>query len=240
MLLQIKDINSYYGNAHVLHGISLEVDEGEVTCLLGRNGVGKSTILKSIAGVVDVKSGSIDYKGRELVGLAPYRITRLGLGYVPEERRIFSSLTVEENLIVGLKSQNKNGKDFWTIDKFYDLYPEIKKLSQQKGGHLSGGEQQILTIGRTLMGNPDLIMVDEPTEGLAPLLIERIFQMLEEIKKSGTSILLVENSITGAVNLASKIYVISKGEVVFQGSSDEFIENKDIRKTYIEVSETDA
>jgi len=240
MLLKVKDINSYYGNAHVLHGVSLEVDKGEVTCLLGRNGVGKSTIMKSIAGVVDIKSGSIVYKDKEIVGSPPFRITRLGIGYVPEERRIFSSLTVEENLIVGLKSQNKNGKDFWTIDKFYDMYPEIKKLSQQKGGHLSGGEQQILTIGRTLMGNPDLIMVDEPTEGLAPLLLERIFQMLEEIKKSGTSILLVDNSITEAVKLATKVYVISKGEVVFQGSSDEFTENKDIRQRYIEVSETDT
>jgi len=235
MLLEVKDINSYYGTAHILHGVSLEIRQGEIVCLFGRNGVGKSTILKSIAGLVAVKSGSIIFKSKELMGLPPYRITRLGMGYVPEERRIFPTLTVEENLLVGVKSRLKTLRPLWTIDHFYQLFPEIKERSHQKGGHLSGGEQQILTIGRTLMGNPDLVMVDEPTEGLAPLLVERIFQLLREINGSGVSVLLVDNLISEAVNLAKRVYVISKGEVVFQGSSDKFIEGGEIISRYLEV-----
>lgn len=218
-----------------MHGIGLEVNQGELVCIFGRNGVGKSTTLKSIAGLVAVESGSIIFKGNELLGLPPYRITRLGMGYVPEERRIFSNLTVEENLLVGIRPCEKTREDPWTIDRFYQLFPEIKERSHQKGVHLSGGEQQILTIGRTLMGNPDLIMVDEPTEGLAPLLVGRIFQLLKDIKESGVSILLVDNLIFEAVNLATRVYVVCKGEIVFQGSTDKFKENEEIINKYLEV-----
>lgn len=235
MLLEVKNIHSYYESAHVLHGVSLEIDQGEVVCLLGRNGAGKSTIFKSIAGTVTVKAGLILFKGNELVGLPPYRISRLGVGYVPEERRIFNDLTLEENLLVGIKSHSKEKRPYWTLERFYGLYPEIEKLSHQRAGHLSGGEQQVLTIGRTLMGNPALIMVDEPTEGLAPLLVERIFLMLKEIKDSGASILLVDNSISEAIDLASRIYVISKGEVVFEGTSEEFAADEEVKSKYIEV-----
>ena len=235
MLLEVKNINGYYGRAHVLHGISLEVAQGELVCVFGRNGVGKSTTLKSIAGLVAVKSGHIIFKGSELLGLPPYRITRLGMGYVPEERRIFTNLTVDENLRAGIKLYEKARENSWTKDRFYQLFPEIKERSHHRGAHLSGGEQQILTIGRTLMGNPDLIMVDEPTEGLAPLLVERIFQLLKEIKESGVSILLVDNLIYETVNLATRVYVISKGEIVFQGSPDKFMENEDVINKYLEV-----
>jgi branched-chain amino acid transport system ATP-binding protein len=234
-MLEVKGIDSFYGRAQVLHRLSLTIQPKEVVGLLGRNGVGKSTTLKSIAGTVTVRSGSIQFEGRELLGLPAYSISRMGVGYVPEERRIFSTLSVEENLLVGVKPAAKGRKSHWTVERFYEMYPEIKKLALQMGGHLSGGEQQILTIGRTLMGNPTLIMVDEPTEGLAPLLKERIFDMLEEIKQSGASILLVDNSIPYLMKLADRLYVISKGEIVFEGTPEEFQDNEAIRRDYLEV-----
>jgi len=235
MLLEVKNIHSYYRRAHILHGISMEVDQGEIVCLLGRNGVGKTTTLKSIAGLVPPKSGSILFKRQEMAGQPPYRITRLGMGYVPEERRIFAPLTVQENLLVGIKVPQREEKDPWTIDRIYQLYPEIRERANQKGGTLSGGEQQILTIARTLMGNPDLILVDEPSEGLAPLLVERVFQMLREIQKSGTSILLVDNAFSEVLGLAKRVYVISKGEVVFQGSAENLMATEDVKNKYITV-----
>jgi branched-chain amino acid transport system ATP-binding protein len=235
MLLNINNIDGFYGPAQVLHRLNLIVETGEVVCLLGRNGVGKSTTLKSIAGIIKVRSGSIQFKGKELLSLPPYRIARLGIGYVPEERRVFSNLTVHENLLVGVKEPASGKEGYWTIDRFYDMYPEIKKLFGTLGGHLSGGEQQLLTIGRTLLGNPDLVMIDEPTEGLAPLLKDRIFAMLNAIKASGTSILLVDNSINHVMNLANRVYVISKGEIVFEGSTDQFLREDEVRRQYLEV-----
>jgi len=234
-MLNVSEIDSFYGWAHVLHRLNLTVKPKEVVGLLGRNGVGKSTTLKSIAGTVTVRSGSIKFNGRELLGLPAHRISKMGVGYVPEERRIFSTLTVEENLLVGVKQPAEGQKSYWTIDRFYEMYPEVKKLALQMGGHLSGGEQQILTIGRTLMGNPNLIMIDEPTEGLAPLIKERIFAMLEEVKQSGASILLVDNSIRHVMKLADRLYVISKGEIVFEGTPEEFQGNDAVRRDYLEV-----
>lgn len=235
MLLEVKDIQSYYGKAHVLHGVNLGVNEGEVVSLLGRNGVGKSTVLKSIAGLVVPKAGSIFFQRKEITRLPPYRITKMGMGYVPEERRIFAPLTVVENLLVGIKPP-RPGKESWTIDRVFQLFPEIKERSSQKGRHLSGGEQQILTIARTLMGNPELIMIDEPSEGLAPLLVERVFQILREIQRSGTAILLVDNALSEVLSLSKRVYVISKGEVVFHGFSPELITNEDVKSKYITVS----
>ncbi|MDD5170519.1 MAG: ABC transporter ATP-binding protein, partial [Syntrophales bacterium] len=195
-MLEVKDIHSYYGKSHILHGVSLELKEGELVCLLGRNGVGKSTTLKSIMGVVKPKQGSISFDGRELVGREPYEIARLGVGYVPEDRRIFRSLTVHENLLMGIKN-GKNGtakEGAWTVDRVYELFPRLQERRNNKGGHLSGGEQQMLTVVRTLMGNPRLILVDEPTEGLAPLIVKDVLDMLGTVRKSGVTVVMVEEN----------------------------------------------
>jgi branched-chain amino acid transport system ATP-binding protein len=171
MLLEVKDLNTYYGESHVLQGISLALDQGEIVALLGRNGMGKSTTLKSLMGLVKPRSGEVIFRGKDIAGYPPYKVARAGIGYVPEERRIFASLSVLENLSMGVKAE-KSGKDNgWSLDQIFEHFPLLKKRSSSKGSHLSGGEQQMLAIGRTLMGNPELLMVDEPTEGLSPLLV---------------------------------------------------------------------
>jgi len=234
VFFEIKDVHTFYGQSHILHGASLEIEKGEIVALLGRNGVGKSTTLKSIVGLVPPRSGSVQFKGQEIMGLKPHKICRLGVGYVPEERRIFPNLTVRENLLVGLKPDQKVA-DPWTVEKIFGYFPQLEKRMDQKGGHLSGGEQQMLTIGRTLMGNPEILLVDEPTEGLAPTLITMVVDMLRLVHEQNGSILLVEQAMDVALSLGSRAYVMSKGEVVFQGTGEELQENEEVRKRYLEV-----
>jgi len=236
-MLEVKDIHSYYGKSHILHGVSLNLQEGEMVCLLGRNGVGKSTTLKSIMGVVKPQQGSIRFHDKELVGLAPYEIARLGVGYVPEDRRIFRSLTVHENLLMGIKGGNKGsaGEGGWTIERVYELFPRLKERSNNKGSHLSGGEQQMLTVVRTLMGNPRVILVDEPTEGLAPLIVKDVLDMLSTVRKSGVTVLMVEQNFKAAIKVADRFYIMSKGQIVFSGNQAELLAAEDVRKNYLEV-----
>jgi branched-chain amino acid transport system ATP-binding protein len=236
-MLEVRDVHSYYGKSHILHGVSLRLSEGELVCLLGRNGVGKSTTLKSMMGLVKAREGSIRFKEQELIGKRPFEIARLGVGYVPEDRRIFRSLTVHENLSIGIKGSEEGRKQGhgWTIEKIYDFFPLLKNRQNNKGGHLSGGEQQMLTVARTLMGNPELILVDEPTEGLAPLIVKDVLEMLAAVRKSGVTILMVEQNFKGAVKIANRFYVMGKGKVVFMGSLEELMAAEDIRRNYLEV-----
>jgi branched-chain amino acid transport system ATP-binding protein len=213
----------------------LNVDSGEIVCLLGRNGVGKSTTLKSIIGLVTPRSGEVLFKGQNVAGMPPHIIAKLGVGYVPEDRRIFSTLTLRENLLMGIKPGQKGNGDGWTIEKIYKYFPALQARDKQKGGHLSGGEQQMLTIARTLMGNPEVILIDEPTEGLAPKIVETVEQVIQDIHRHGTPILLVEQNMRVALRLAGRIYVISKGKIVFQGTSQELKEAHEIREKYLEV-----
>jgi branched-chain amino acid transport system ATP-binding protein len=234
MLLTIDNIHTFYGKSKILHGVSLEIDKGEIVALLGRNGVGKSTTLKSIMGLVPPKDGSVKFKGAEVAGLKAHTICRTGVGYVPEERRVFPELTVRENLLMGVKP-NHDVDDPWTIEKIYDRFPRLKERERQKGKHLSGGEQQMLTMGRTLMGNPEVLLLDEPTEGLAPALVDMVVQICRDVNEKGCSILLVEHSIDVALSLARRGYIMSKGEIVFHGTRDELEGNEEVRKKYLEV-----
>jgi len=235
MLLELKDLHTYYEESHILQGVSLNVDHGEIVCLLGRNGVGKSTTLKSVIGLVEPRSGKVVFKGRNIAGIPPYTIAKLGVGYVPEERRIFPTLTVRENLVMGVKPGQKSNGDGWTVGKVYKYFPALQARDNQRGGHLSGGEQQMLTIARTLMGNPEVLLIDEPTEGLAPLIVEAVEQVIRDIHQHGTPILLVEQNMRVALRLAGRIYVISKGKIVFQGTCQGLKEAHEIREKYLEV-----
>ena len=238
MLLAVEELHAHYGKSHILHGVSLQIDAGEIVCLLGRNGVGKSTTLKSIMGLVRPSRGRVLFKERAIEGLPPYRVARLGLGYVPEERRIFPTITVRENLLMGIKGTRAgNGarENGWTLERVYEFFPRLKERERQRAGTLSGGEQQMLTMGRTLMGNPDLLLVDEPTEGLAPMIVEQVERILQAIHAGGTPVLLVEQSMETALALAERVYVMSKGQIVFQGSVRELQESGTVRKQYLEV-----
>ena len=198
MFLEVKDLNTFYGASHVLQGISLNVNEGEIVGLLGRNGMGKSTALKSIMGLVPPKSGKVIFDGHDITGYPPYKSARAGIGYVPEDRRIFPNLPVVDNLFLGIKGgkiKDPDNPNVWTMDRIFQHFPKLKARANQKGKFLSGGEQQMLAIGRGLMGNPRLLLVDEPTEGLAPLLVKEVRDILEEINKTGVSILLVEHNL---------------------------------------------
>jgi branched-chain amino acid transport system ATP-binding protein len=236
-MIVVKEIHSYYGKSHILHGVSLELKQGELVCLLGRNGVGKSTTLKSIMGIVRPTQGSIRFDGKELVGSQPYQIARLGVGYVPEDRRIFKSLTVHENLLMGAQKAKNSGsaERVWTIDRIYDIFPNLRERRSNKGSHLSGGEQQMLTVARTLMGNPKLILVDEPTEGLAPLIVKDVLEMLAAVRKSGVTVLMVEQNFKAAIKVADRFYIMAKGQMVFEGGMAALLAAEDVRKNYLEV-----
>jgi branched-chain amino acid transport system ATP-binding protein len=233
VLLAVEDLHTHYDKSHILHGVSLGVDAGEIVCLLGRNGVGKSTTLKSIMGLLAPSRGQVMFKGAPIMGMPPYRIARLGLGYVPEERRIFPTISVRENLLMGIKGGSRDGG--WTLERVYEFFPRLRERERQRAGTLSGGEQQMLTIGRTLMGNPELLLVDEPTEGLAPMIVEQVERILGEIHRSGVPVLLVEQSMETAVALAQRVYVMSKGQVVFSGTMRGLQDNESVRKQYLEV-----
>jgi branched-chain amino acid transport system ATP-binding protein len=235
MLLQIKDLHAFYEESHVLRGISLDVDQGEIVSLLGRNGVGKTTTLKSIIGILAPRSGQVLFKDRELSGMAPHKIANLGVGYVPEDRRIFPRLTVRENLLMGIKPGQKETANGWSVDKIYGYFPPLKARDKQKGAYLSGGEQQMLTIARALMGEPEVLLLDEPTEGLAPMIVEALEQVITDVHNHGVAILLVEQNMRVVLRLAKRIYVISKGKIVFEGSGEELKEAQEIREKYLEV-----
>ncbi len=235
-MLEVNKINSFYDKSHVLHDVSLDVRKAEIIGLLGRNGVGKSTTLKSIMGIVRPSDGSIKFNGKEAVGLKPYQIAKLGVGYVPEDRRIFPTLTVRQNLVLGMKSGKKQkSAGGWSIDKVYDFFPELRQRDSFRGGNLSGGEQQMLTIGRTLMGDPSLVLIDEPTEGLAPQVVETVINVIEEIHRSGVSVLLVEQSMDVVMDLADSVMIMNKGEIVYKGMPGELQASPHIIETYLEV-----
>ena len=234
-MLELKDIHSYYGKSHVLQGVSMKLNEGELVCLLGRNGVGKSTTLKSIMGLVKPREGSVIFNDKPLIGKEPYEVARLGVGYVPEDRRIFRSLTVHENLLMGIKTGKADKSGGWTADGIYEKFPRLKERRDNKGGHLSGGEQQMLTVARTLMGNPKLILVDEPTEGLAPLIVKDVLDMLATVRKAGVTVLMVEQNFKAAIKVADRFYIMGKGKMVFEGDTEALLAADDVRKNYLEV-----
>jgi branched-chain amino acid transport system ATP-binding protein len=236
MILSVSNMHSYYGKSHILQGVDLTLAPGEMACLLGRNGVGKSTTLKSIMGLIKPRQGSIRFKDEDILGRQPYEIARRGLGYVPEERRIFKSLTVHENLLIGIKKPSAGSRgEAWAVERIFESFPRLGERRNLKGGFLSGGEQQMLTIARTLMGNPDLILVDEPTEGLAPLVAEAVLEMLATISATGIAILLVEQNYKAALKLAQGFFIMSKGRIVFQGDGQELAAAEEVRQKYLEV-----
>ena len=234
-MLEIKNLHAYYGKSHVLHGVDMHVDEGEIVSLLGRNGVGRSTTVKATMGQVAVE-GSIKFKGEDITGLKAFEIAHKGLGYVPENRDIFPTLTVEQNLILGEKKGNGEKKSArWKIDDMYQMFPRLKERQHTAAGVLSGGEQQMLTLCRTLMGDPDLIMIDEPTEGLAPKIVELVGEYLKELKNRGISVLLVEQKLDIAMKISQRVYVMGHGSIVFEGTPDDLRANAAIRKEWLEV-----
>ena len=231
-MLAVHDLHAFYGKSHILHGVSLEVREGEIVSLLGRNGVGRSTTIKAIMGDVQAH-GSVRFRGDEIGGLPPYVIARRGLGYVPENRDIFPTLTVRQNLMLGMKHPRRPGR--WSIDDMFQLFPPLRERADKPGGVLSGGEQQMLTICRTLMGDPHLMMVDEPTEGLAPMLVRHVADLLARIASRGVAILLVEQKLTIALEISHRVYVMGHGRVVFEGTPEALRANEAVRKEWLEV-----
>ena len=231
-MLEVKDLHAYYGKSHILHGVHLSVRQGEIVSLLGRNGVGRSTTIKSIMGQVN-SNGSVRFKGEEINGLKAYMVARKGLGYVPENREIFPTLTVRQNLMLGMKNASRIGR--WSIEDMFKLFPMLRERTDALAGVMSGGEQQMLTLCRTLMGDPDLVMIDEPTEGLAPKIVELVARLFEEIKSRGVSILLVEQKLTIALKISQRLYVMGHGKIVFEGTPDDLRANEAIRKEWLEV-----
>jgi branched-chain amino acid transport system ATP-binding protein len=231
-MLEVDDLHAYYGKSHILHGVSFRIGAGEIVSLLGRNGVGRSTTIKALMGDVAPK-GSIRFKGEEIAGLKPHQTARKGLGYVPETRDIFPTLTVRQNLMLGEKTGNAGGR--WTMEDMFRMFPVLKERAEAPGGVLSGGEQQMLTMCRTLMGDPDLVMIDEPTEGLSPMMVEHVGRLLEEIGRRGVSILLVEQKLTIALKISARLYVMGHGRIVFEGTPAELENNAAIRKEWLEV-----
>lgn len=231
-MLRVSDLHAYYGKSHILQGVSFEVMPGEIVSLLGRNGVGRSTTIKAIMGDV-TPQGSVRFKGKEIAGMKPHDIARLGLGYVPENRDIFPSLTVRQNLMLGEKRGVKNPR--WTMNDMFKIFPRLEERADTPGGVLSGGEQQMLTMCRTLMGDPDLIMIDEPTEGLAPMMVALVGNLLAEIAQRGISILLVEQKLTIALKISHRLYVMGHGHIVFEGSPQDLINHDEVRQEWLEV-----
>ncbi len=231
-LLEVENLHAYYGKSHILHGVTFHINAGEIVSLLGRNGVGRSTTIKAIMGDVP-PVGSIRFRDREIIGLKPHQIARLGLGYVPENRDIFPSLTVRQNLTLGQKSAKQTGR--WSMQDMFKIFPRLEERADTMAGVLSGGEQQMLTMCRTLMGDPDLVMIDEPTEGLAPMMVELVGKLLEEIAGRGISILLVEQKLTIALKISHRLYVMGHGRIVFEGSVPQFNADTKVRQDWLEV-----
>jgi branched-chain amino acid transport system ATP-binding protein len=231
-VLEVRDLHGYYGKSHVLHGVDIRVGAGEIVSLLGRNGVGRTTTIKAIMGQVTC-TGSIRFHNQEIRGLKPFEIAHKGIGYVPETRDVFPRLTVEQNLILGEKRNNHISR--WSLASMYALFPRLKERRYSLAGILSGGERQMLTLCRTLMGDPDLIMIDEPTEGLAPMLVEQIERYLKELKSLGISVLLVEQKLAIALEISQRVYVMGHGAIVFEGTPADLKANASIRREWLEV-----
>jgi len=233
-MLELEGINAFYGGAHILHDVGLEVGRGEVMALLGRNGAGKTTTLKSIMGLVRARSGRVVFEGRDLAGQKPYRICRAGIGYVPEERRIFKDLTVMENLEVGVRAA-REGVPRWTVGRFIELFPNLGERRHNLGGQLSGGEQQMLTIARTLMGNPALILLDGPSEGIAPVIVKELARTISVLKAEGLTVLLSEQNLRFARTVADRAAVIERGVIRFRGTMASLMEDPELRASYLAV-----
>jgi branched-chain amino acid transport system ATP-binding protein len=231
-MLEIQNLHGYYGKSHVLHGVAMQISKGEIVALLGRNGSGRSTTAKAIMGLVDC-TGTVSWKGESLIGKKPFEIAHSGLGYVPESRDIFPKLTVHQNLLLGQKGNGKGSR--WSFDDMYAIFPRLKEREHTEAGVLSGGEQQMLTLCRTLMGDPDLIIIDEPTEGLAPKIVELVGQYLQMLKSRGVSVLLIEQKLTIAMTISDRVLVMGHGSIVFEGTPAELRANSGVRKEWLEV-----
>jgi branched-chain amino acid transport system ATP-binding protein len=230
-ILAVEEVFTSYGLSQVLFGVSLEVAAGECVCLLGRNGVGKTTTIRSVMGLTPPREGRVMWKGRDVSGRQPYQIAALGIGFVPEDRRIFADLTVWENLDVAARS--RGGTTAWTLERIFDLFPKLRELVDRQGGFLSGGEQQMLTIARTLMGNPQLLLLDEPSEGLAPLVVDHLKEQIVRLKQDGLTILLAEQNVDFCLDLADRVYVLEKGRIRYEGTAASFREDESIRAQYL-------
>jgi branched-chain amino acid transport system ATP-binding protein len=231
-MLKLDDVHAYYGKSHILHGVNFEVQSGEIVALLGRNGSGRSTTVKAIMGLVE-GTGSVTWNGAQLLGRKAFEIAHAGIGYVPENRDIFPTLTVHQNLLLGCKGAAPKGR--WSFDDMYRLFPRLKERQHNEAGVLSGGEQQMLTLCRTMMGDPDLVMIDEPTEGLAPKIVELVAEFLRELKRRGISVLLVEQKLTIALEVAQRCLVMGHGQIVFAGTPADLRGNESVRKEWLEV-----
>jgi branched-chain amino acid transport system ATP-binding protein len=232
-MLTVDHINTFYGEAHTLFDVSLEIQAAEIVALLGRNGAGKTTTIRSVMGLTPPRSGKILFKGENIAGLPPYEIANRGVGFVPDNRRIFPTLTVKRNLEIARKGNR--GKNGWTLERIYDHFPKLKEIESRLGDVLSGGEQQMLTIARTLMGNPDLVLLDEPTEGLAPIMVKEVMKIVLELKEKGETILLVEQNSTLALRVSHRAYILENGHQVFSGLAEELIQDKELRQKFLGV-----
>ncbi len=235
-MIELHDIHTWYGDSYILRGVNLRVPDASIVALLGRNGMGKTTTIRSIMGLTPPKKGSIVYNGHELVGLPPYKIARLGIGLIPQGRLIFSSLSVIENLRMAARTSGK--KDPWTVEKVFTVFPKLSERRKNKGNLLSGGEQQMLTIARALMTNPDLLLFDEPSEGLAPVVVDEVFRVIRELKAAGQSILLVEQDFSMAMSVADYAYIMSRGAIVYESTPDKLIDNESVKSMYLGVGES--
>jgi len=233
-MLEVTGLHAYYGKSHILHGVDAHVDEGEIVALLGRNGVGRSTMAKAILGMVKAE-GSVRFRGDELLGRRTFEIAHAGIGYVPENRDIFPTLTVRQNLLLGEKRNPRQAKPRWSVEDMYRMFPRLKERENTPAGVLSGGEQQMLTLCRTLMGDPDLVLIDEPTEGLAPMIVTLVGDFLKTLKERGISVLLIEQKLAIALDISQRVYVMGHGHIVFEGSPAELKANAQIRKEWLEV-----
>ena len=234
MILEMKDVHTFYGTSHVLFGVSLDVNRGEVVCLMGRNGAGKSTTFRTIMGLTPPRTGTVLFQGKDVSRLKVHTKARLGIGYVPEDRQIFPDLTVRENLDIG-RSSGIHRKDGWNIDRIYGLFPVLERYDRKPGGQLSGGEQQMLTIARTLMGNPELVLLDEPTEELAPVIVIALKEMILRLKEMGTTILLSEQNVKFAVKVSDRVFIIDNGAIRYSNDIKGFVEDERVQKRYLAV-----
>jgi len=233
VMLAVRDVHTYYGESHVLHGVSLDVAPGEVVAILGRNGMGKTTLIRSVVGFSPPRRGRVSFKGADVTGWAPFRRVERGMALVPQGRRVFASLSVRENLDVA-----RAGDGIWTLGKVYALFPRLAERAENRANKLSGGEQQMLAIGRALMSNPALLLMDEPTEGLAPLLVREVGRVIAELKRAGLSILLVEQNLPMAVSVADRVHVLNRGQIVYSGRPAELLADEDVKSRYLGVAST--
>jgi branched-chain amino acid transport system ATP-binding protein len=233
MMLEVEEIHTYYELSHILFGVSLKVEEKTLVCLLGRNGAGKTTTMRSIIGLNPPKQGAVRFRGEDVTGLDPHLLTRKGVSYVPDDRRIFGDLTVGENLEIAIRKPRKG--EGWGKEKVYEIFPALPKIESRKGGCLSGGEQKMLAVARALMGNPELLLLDEPTEGLAPALVRSLEEQIKKLRESGLTVLLAEQNVKSALRLSDRGYIIDNGQIRYQGSIEELRTNEEVRKKYLLV-----